>query len=308
MLGRPPLTLLLSAQAAQLDGDDEAATGTFRSHAGAAGDRVPGPARPDGRGDAARRPRGRPGVMPGAPMRSGPTRSGRPRRCSAANPRRRLEGGAAHLGGGRRTAGGRQPAGQAPPRGRADRAGAQRAARPRPGRRAAAGARGPCRGAGAGPGAVLLAGLLGRRAEVAPGRQDDREELGADTPSRAGRASCAPGATKPGRALYRRLEKLVAAAPNALGESHIAAARAALDAELTGEARRHLDAAGEDVAGPAWRVCGSSLRRRTATPSGPGPGCAGPPRRGRSRSGIAVAACTSPRTGARCVNPAAPST
>jgi HemY protein len=41
-------------------------------------------------------------------------------------------------------------------------------------------------------------------------------------------------------AAYQRMEKLIKAAPNSL-ESHVAAARAALDAELTGEARRHLE-------------------------------------------------------------------
>lgn len=44
-----------------------------------------------------------------------------------------------------------------------------------------------------------------------------------------------------GLALYRRLGRLVELAPEA-AESHLAAARAALDAKLTGEARRHLEA------------------------------------------------------------------
>lgn len=41
-------------------------------------------------------------------------------------------------------------------------------------------------------------------------------------------------------ATYRRMEKLLKAAPNSI-ESHVATARAALDAGLTGEARRHLE-------------------------------------------------------------------
>lgn len=43
--------------------------------------------------------------------------------------------------------------------------------------------------------------------------------------------------------LYRRMGKLVELAPESR-ESHLSAARAALDAELTGEARRHLEAVG----------------------------------------------------------------
>jgi len=90
------------------------------------------------------------------------------------------------------------------------------------------------------PGAVLLADLLSDEQKFRPAVKVLEETWSLKPHPDLAAAYLRAGRDETRIAAYQRLQKLVKVSPDAL-ESHMAAALAALDADLTGEARRHLD-------------------------------------------------------------------
>jgi HemY protein len=240
MLDRPPLTLLLSAQAAQLDGDDKAATDTFEAMVerpeteflGLRGLMVEALRRGDheaARVYAKRAHALRPDAVWAAEAlfeletRDGDWRAAQ-RTLESAVDRRALA----------KPAGKRRRAVVLIERAREALGDLRRADAIKLAREAHAEAPDLV------PGAVLLADLLSDEQKFrAAAKVIEQTWVLAPHPDLA-KAFLRAGRDEDRIAAYRRLDKLIKAAPNAL-ESHVAAARAALDADLTGEARRHLD-------------------------------------------------------------------
>ena len=240
MLDRPPLTLLLSAQAAQLDGDVKTANETFEAmlerpeteFLGLRGLMVEALRRGDdaaARGYAERAHKLRPDAVWAADAlfeletRGGDWRAAQ-RTLESAIDRRTLG----------RPAGKRRRAVVLVERAREALTDLRRADAIKLAREAHAEAPDLV------PGAVLLADLLSDEQKFRPAAKAIEETWSLKPHPDLAAAYLRAGRDESQIAAYQRLQKLVKAAPNAL-EGHIAAARAALDAALTGEARRHLE-------------------------------------------------------------------